>query len=458
MNALVMLLMSLMMSAPQPMVPTDGNCPGWGTGQDSLTNIKNHVLYRDYLKSKDFENALPFWEAVYADAPAASIKHFNDGIRIYRHFYDNETNDTIKAEYAQKILDIYDDRINCMGKEGFVLGRKSFDMFYRLDMAYDEAYPVGKRSIDLQGLKSESSALYPVAYMAVELFKEDSAMVSKEEAVELYETFQKIVDHNLATQKKEKERTNYQKAWEAIEAKYYEVSLQLFDCAYFEVKERPQLDSVWNDLDGMKKMIQRLAQGGCEESSGLVNTLLERYESVSDSIDVVSRTASGWVYFHLREKNLDAAQDSFPSAEATETDQEKMYDLSMRLAKATYAIQKNKSKARQYARKAIQYNPNSADAYYLIGEMYASSGPDCGPGTGWDSQRVVWPAIDKWNQAIKADPNSEAAKKARQKINQYTQYMPTVEQIFQKNLKEGQTYKVPCWIQENTKIRGYNPF
>lgn len=458
MNALVMFFMSFVMSAPQPMVPTDGNCPGWGTGQDSIANIKNHVLYRDYLKSKDYENALDFWQKVYADAPAASIKHFNDGIRIYRHFYDNETNDTIKAEYAQKILDIYDERINCLGKEGFVLGRKSFDMFYRLDMAYDEAYPVGKRSIDLQGLKSESSALYPVAYMAVELFKEDSTKVSKEEAVELYETFQGIVEHNLATQTKEKERTNYQKAWEAIEAKYYEVSLQLFDCAYFEEKERPQLDSVWNDVEGMKKMIQRLAQGGCEESSTLVNTLLERRKVVIDSTDSANRTAAGWVLFYLREKDLDAAQDSFPSAEAKETDTEVMYDISMRLAKATYAIQKNKPKARQYARKAIQYNPNSAEAYYLIGEMYASSGADCGTGTGWNSQRVVWPAIDKWNQAIKADPNSAAAGKARQKINQYTQYMPTVEQIFQKNHKEGESYFVPCWIQETTKIRGYNPF
>jgi len=83
--------------------------------------------------------------------------------------------------------------------------------------------------------------------------------------------------------------------------------------------------------------------------------------------------------------------------------------------------------------------------------MYASSGPLCGPGTGFDSQRVTWVAIDQWNKAKSIDPSVSA--EANKLINRYTQYMPTRADIFQRSIKEGSTYKVPCWIQENTKVR-----
>ena len=112
---------------------------------------------------------------------------------------------------------------------------------------------------------------------------------------------------------------------------------------------------------------------------------------------------------------------------------------------------KSFSKARDYARIAAKQKPNWGEPYLLIGRLYASSGPLCGPGRGWDSQIVVWPAIDKWKYAKSIDPS--AAAEANKWINQYSQYMPNVEDIFIRGLSEGQSFRVPCWIQENTTIR-----
>ena len=83
--------------------------------------------------------------------------------------------------------------------------------------------------------------------------------------------------------------------------------------------------------------------------------------------------------------------------------------------------------------------------------LYASSGPLCGPGTGFDSQIVVWVALDMWNKAKSLDP--AAAPEANKFIRRYAQYMPNKEDIFIRGLKEGGTFKVPCWIQRNTVIR-----
>ncbi|MDX1409739.1 MAG: hypothetical protein R3330_16435, partial [Saprospiraceae bacterium] len=87
----------------------------------------------------------------------------------------------------------------------------------------------------------------------------------------------------------------------------------------------------------------------------------------------------------------------------------------------------------------------------MIGKLYASSGPLCGPGRGWDSQIVTWPAIDQFMQARRVDPSVSA--EANKWINYYSRYMPSVEDIFQRQLQEGQSFTVGCWIQETTTIR-----
>ena len=125
--------------------------------------------------------------------------------------------------------------------------------------------------------------------------------------------------------------------------------------------------------------------------------------------------------------------------------------FTLRNAQIYYVHLKNFRKARQKALEAAKYNPDSGAPYMLIGRLYASSGPLCGPGRGWDSQIVTWPAIDMWTKAKRIDP--EVADEANKFIRRYQQYMPGIEDIFQRGLKEGDSFKVPCWIQETTRIR-----
>ena len=77
--------------------------------------------------------------------------------------------------------------------------------------------------------------------------------------------------------------------------------------------------------------------------------------------------------------------------------------------------------------------------------------PSVGSGRGWNSQVVTWPAIDKFQKAKQLDPS--VADEANKFIRQYRQYMPKKEDIFQRRIKAGDSFKVPCWIQENTTVR-----
>ena len=123
---------------------------------------------------------------------------------------------------------------------------------------------------------------------------------------------------------------------------------------------------------------------------------------------------------------------------------------SLLVAKIYYRDIKNFSQSRKYARESLTHNPSSGEPNLLIGNLYASSGPLCGPGRGWDSQIVTWPAIDKWKLAL-SDPL--VADEARKLIATYEQYMPSKADIFQRTLNVGDAFTVGCWINERTTIR-----
>ena len=100
---------------------------------------------------------------------------------------------------------------------------------------------------------------------------------------------------------------------------------------------------------------------------------------------------------------------------------------------------------------ATKIRPEWGEPYLYIGRLYASSGKKCGPGTGWESQVVTWVAIDMFQKAKSVDP--EVADKANKLIGQYSQYYPTKEDCFFRQLKAGDPFKVGCWIQRQTTCR-----
>jgi len=82
-----------------------------------------------------------------------------------------------------------------------------------------------------------------------------------------------------------------------------------------------------------------------------------------------------------------------------------------------------------------------------------SSGPLCGPGTGFQSQIVLWPAFDYFNKVIALNNDTEIVAEAKKYIADYTQYLPTKADIQTRKLKVGDSYTVKCWINEVTSVK-----
>ena len=146
------------------------------------------------------------------------------------------------------------------------------------------------------------------------------------------------------------------------------------------------------------------------------------------------------------------------AAEEVDLNPEEKAEMCFKAAQIAFSNLKDFPKAREYAEKALEYRPDWGKPYLLIGDLYASSGSLCGTGTGFKSQVVTWVAIDMWTKAKQVDNDPFIVKKANKQIQKYTKFMPTKSDLHSRNMKEGSSYTVPCWIQKRTIVRAYREY
>jgi len=110
---------------------------------------------------------------------------------------------------------------------------------------------------------------------------------------------------------------------------------------------------------------------------------------------------------------------------------------------ASYAKRGHKSKARNSAYKAVGADPSRKVAYKLIGDLYFRSYNDCKAGVSKVQDRAVYlAAFEMYRKA--GDAKMMASAK---------QQFPSIEEIFELDMKEGESITVGCWINETVTIQ-----
>jgi tetratricopeptide (TPR) repeat protein len=115
-----------------------------------------------------------------------------------------------------------------------------------------------------------------------------------------------------------------------------------------------------------------------------------------------------------------------------------------------YLGEKNYTLAKQYALKVLELKPSDGNAYILIGDAYAAGAGACGD-NDLTKRAPYWAAVDKYQTAKRIDPS--IAPIADKRISSYAASFPSMETIFFYGLKQGEGYRVECWINESTTVR-----
>ena len=448
-------------ASPQTEAPTANDaglstCKKFSDARSPDDAETNYVIYRAALKANEMDRALQTWRDVYAASPAADGRRptvYTDGVRFYNYLI--EQNPARKEAYGDTILTLYEEARRCYPGDGFMAGMQGFDSYYTYpgSATDEEIYALFKESMETDGPEElQYFIINPMSRLVVD--QHEAGKIDDAEAKEVAETLTARLEKGL-----EDCTGDECEAWNTIASyapnslQYFETVKGFYDCQYYVDQYYPDFEESPGELDVITTVYSRLRWADCAESLPEYQAVAAAYEENKPEIPTTSPGGNvlRQAYNALQDGNSSEAAQLFERAGDEATDGERKGRYYLTAAKVYYSNLRNFSQARAMARKSAAANPNSGEPYMLIGTLYASSGPLCGPGTGFDSQVVTWPAIDMWQRAKSID--ASVAGKANQLIGRYTQYMPSKSDIFQRGISEGDSYRVGCWIQETTRVR-----
>lgn len=426
-------------------------CPKFSDSpnEDRLTD--DYVIYRSFMKSEEYAMAWPRWRNVYENAPAADGKRntvYLDGVTLYQNLA-TQFPDRAKT-YGDTIQMLYAQARECYPNDGFTAAMQGFDGYYKYpeSTTHREVFDLFRESMEKDREDIQYFIINPMASLLVEMH--DTAYIDDTEAKLLATQLLDRLEAGLASCKGAE-----CEPWKAIEAytparlEYFETVRGFYDCQHYVDKYMPEFRENPTDCDLIRTTGTLLRWGYCEDDSPEYQEVQAAFDANCKVVVEVGPARLG--YDCLQNNDYGCAIAKFTEAAEKAEDPEKKGKYYLTVAKIYYSHLKNFSQARAFARQAANAQLNWGEPYLLIGRLYASSGPLCGPGRGFDSQVVVWPAIDMWNRAKNVDP--AAAAEANRFINRYAQYMPSREDVFQRGLEVGGTFTVGCWINERTVIR-----
>jgi len=446
-------------------------CETW-IGSPQKEDAENaHSIYRQAIKSKDYKLAFENWKKAYSIAPAADGKrdyHFTDGAQLYLYKFKNETDPEKKKEYKNRALELIDEAIECykqgtiksskcsddaciQKRIGYLAGRKAFDMFYSFNTPYVETMKFLDLAIAQSGNETEYIVFDPYAIIVVNRIEKDK--MEKAEARRIYEELNAIADYNI--ENNDYLGDYYQQAKDAMNAKFAAIEHLIFDCDFFVEKYKPEYEATPEDVELWKKIVAKLKAQECDPSNPFLVEVESKYkawateQNAAKQAEFEANNPSVMAKRLYDEGDFEGAVAKYDEAIEKETDDEKKAGYMFSKASIQFRKLNEYGAARSTAREAAKLRPDWGRPYMLIGDMYGSSARNCGD--SWNQRLAILAAMDKYRYAKSVDES--VADEANSRLSKYAGSMPSLEDGFQRGIKEGAVVTVGCWIGESVKVR-----
>jgi len=415
-------------------------------GSDSLTCIMNISLYREFFKqwkasdykSETIKDVIGPWRWVFLNCPKGTQNTYIDGVKVVTYLVESTQDPALKDKYVDTLMMVYDQRIQYFGKEGYVLGRKGVDLFTYRPQDVENIYKALKRSVELEGDNTAGPVLVYYMNAAVNMAKSgksDSTII-----FDTYDVATQIIDNNI---KKNEENPEEKSNWMTIQGNIELILEPFATCPDLITIYRKKFNENPNDIVLLKKITTLLDDKNCHDDPFYFETTKRLYE-------LEPTPASAYLIGKMLLSENKYAESIDYLKEAEKLEDQKYVEKSYLYIAQAYQALNNFPASRTYALKAIAINPANGEPYMMIGDLYAMSAKDCG-NNDLTSRVAYWAAVDKYIKAKQVD--AKVAEEADRRIASYSAYFPPIATIFFYTLKEGDTYRVECWINEDTRIR-----
>ena len=406
----------------------------WNWGEDEATAKEMNARYTDAMKQGNFEEAVEPLEWLLENTPDLNPSIYINGAKIYKALVDAETDKEQKVIYQEKTLAAYDNRIKYFKGEANVLNRKAYVAYKYLKDNKDkqkELFELFQKVYELNGDKASMSN--HVAYMdVVKRYKAAGGEVSDEKVLEIYGQISEIIGKQKEKGKKVATLDKNQEVLDKLLS-----SMVALDCDFIENRLGSSFRSDTENLRMAKKIIKLSLTYKCTEQPIFLEAATH-LQSKEPSFGIAKLIAI------KADKAGESEKAEKYYLEAIELTEENVKKAEIYYGMANhYRARGLKSKSRQYALKAVSADPSKKEAYKVIGDLYMMSFKDCKEGVSKVQDRAVY--IAAYNMYQKAGNNSG--------MNSARAQFPSMEEIFELGLEEGQQVTVGCWINETVKIQ-----
>jgi len=409
----------------------------YSTDGDSTSCGPKISAYRTFFTLELYEDAYPTWLKVFNTCPDSSEMMYLDGVTMFRYFIEKTPEGPVREGLIDTLMLIYDRRMENFGGEGNVLGRKGRDLLnYRGDdiEQVQLAYGMLKKSIELQGLKSQDAVMLLCISSGIKLNKE-----GKIEGDQVLEDYIKVVGILIQIDSRSSR-------WKRTRATIDEIMLKedLLSCEALNRYFEPEFEQNKNNKAFLDTVISTYRASGCDRS--------EIYTAASENlykIDPSPESAHTVAIQFIALNDLEKAAGYLEEAVQGENIDEETRALWYYELGVVSNANKNFCDAIEYAREAIKLKSDYGKAFILLGDLFIASRDSLGD--DFQQRTAFWVAADKYEKAALADPSlaEETSKKLAENAGQY----PSDEDIFFLDIKIGDPFLVEGCINENTTVR-----
>ena len=431
---------------------------------------ENLSIFAESAKIKNYKAAYEPWMSVRTNCPTYSLATFQYGELILKDFIKNSSNDEEKEKYITDLLKLYDEwaanfpqrkGVNQIGKiyssKGQAMIDNNFEDKLKIYKTFEYAY-----NNDVKSFSSPKSLAY-YFQTAYDLFKIGNSEVSLEvlfnkyeELTEKFESLRidiaKKVDAILKkeasgvalTSKEARNKRIYDTNSNAVGAYLKlidqniakeatcDILIPLYSKSFQENKNNP----LW-----LNRAAGRLLAKECDDS--LFVTLVEQLHYLEPSAN------SAYYLGILNDKkgNFNEALKYYQESVTLETDNYKKANILYRIA-VKLKSSGRKTSSRNYAERALSFQPSLGKAYLLIASLYASSANSCG-GTQFNKRAVYWLAAQTAQKAGRVD--ASIRKIANRTVASYNGRAPSKTDIFTDG-SQGKRVTFSCWIRRSIRV------
>lgn len=422
-------------------------------GKDSATCVQNLSLYGDYYKqwtnsdykSDDLANtSYKYWIYCLTQCPLASQNVYTRGVKLVEYKIESCKDSIKKDHYVDTLMLVYDQRIKYFGDNpkfpvGYLKGRQAIDLFQHRKTESKQYYPLFKESYDLMLNETEPTVLYMYFVATIQYFKDNNCDLDL-----VFETYMKVNDalqYNINS-KSEENADPYVKTLAKLEP----IMLQIATCDKLITVFEPKFDANPKDTNLARNLVRLFEMRKCTKEN-LYYKALQQVHKIAPN----AQSAYSMGRMSVERKLYDEARAYLIEAVSLYPDSltDNKADTYLLLADV-YNKLDQLSKSREAAREVLKLRPSDAFAYLIIGELYVKSASSC---SFKDLPVAYWAAADQFAKAAAVAKDEKLKDAAQKQLSNIRRNFPLQTDIFMRNLTEGQSFTVECWIQETTTVR-----